>query len=74
MMWLSTPLQLFAVVAADVVVKAIESGRCGAVAVDVVADIEADGPPDDCSATAAAALDVNIVLALYDTNECTNSR
>ena len=37
------------VVAADVVVEAVEDGRCGAVAVDVVSDAEVDGPLDDCA-------------------------
>ena len=63
-----------AVVAADVVVKAVEGGCRGAVAADVVADVEADRPLDNCSAAAAAASDVSIVSTLCNTNECTNAR
>ena len=63
-----------AVVAADAGVKAVEGGRRGAVAVDAVADVEADGPLDDCSPAAAAASDVSIVLTLCNTNKHTNAR
>ena len=62
------------VVAADVVVEAVEGGCRGAVAVDVVADVEAYGPLDDCSAAVAAASDTSIVLTLCNTNECTHAR
>ena len=47
------------VVAADAVVEAVEGGGT-----DVVAEVEADGPLDDCSAAAAAASDVSIVSKL----------
>ena len=62
------------VVAADAVVEAVEGGRRGAVGADVVADVEADGPLDDCSAAAVTASDVSIVLTLCNTNERTNAR
>ena len=36
-----------AVIVADDVFEAVKGGRCGAVTVDVVADVEADGPLDN---------------------------
>ena len=67
-------MPVIAVVAADVVVEAAEGGRRGAVTADVIADVETDGPPDDCSAEAATASDVSIVSTLYNTNKRTHAR
>ena len=62
-----------AVVVADVVVEAVEGGCCGAVALYIVADVEADGPLDDFNTAAAATSDVSTVSTLWNMNECTNA-
>ena len=65
---------LIAVVGADGVVKAVKGGRPGAVAMNGVAGVEADGLLEDCSAAAAVASGVSIVLTLCNINGCTNAR
>ena len=63
-----------AVVAADVVVKDANGNRHGAIATDVVTDVEADGPLDNWSTAAVAASEVSIVSTLFNMNERTNTR